>query len=33
VWKARGFVILKWTVLAALGFLAVILLERFARSL
>ena len=33
VWKARGFVILKWTVLAGLGFFAVILLERLARTL
>ncbi len=33
VWKARGFVILKWTVLAGLGFFAIILLDRLARSL
>ncbi|MFM7705936.1 MAG: hypothetical protein ACKO6D_13745 [Rubrivivax sp.] len=32
-WKKRGYVILKWTVLAALGFLCVILLERLARML
>jgi hypothetical protein len=30
VWRTRGFVILKWTVLAGLGFFAVILLERLA---
>ena len=33
VWKARGYVILKWTVLAGLGFFAIILLDRLARSL
>jgi hypothetical protein len=33
VWKARGFVILKWTVLAGLGFFAIILLDRLARTL
>ena len=33
VWKARGHVILKWTVLAGLGFFAIILLDRLARSL
>ena len=33
VWKVRGYVILKWTVLAGLGFFAVILLERLALML
>ena len=28
VWKQRGMVVLKWTVLAALGFFAVLILER-----
>jgi hypothetical protein len=27
-WKQRGVVVLKWTVLAGLGFFAVIALER-----
>ena len=29
VWRQRGMVIVKWTLLAALGFAVVILLERF----
>ena len=29
VWRQRGIVIVKWTVIAAIGFVAVILLERF----
>ena len=29
VWRRRGIVIVKWTVIAAIGFVAVILLERF----
>lgn len=29
VWRQRGLVIVKWTLIAALGFAAVILLERF----
>lgn len=29
-WRQRGLVIIKWTVLAGLGFFAVILLERLA---
>lgn len=33
VWRARGLVILKWTVLAGLGFFAVLLLERLALAL
>jgi hypothetical protein len=28
VWMQRGLVVLKWTVLAGLGFFAVIALER-----
>jgi hypothetical protein len=28
VWRQRGLVIVKWTVLAALGFFAVLILER-----
>ena len=28
VWKQRGMVVLKWTVLAGLGFFGVIALER-----
>jgi len=27
-WRQRGLVILKWTVLAALGFFVVLILER-----
>jgi hypothetical protein len=30
VWRRRGLVILKWTAIAALGFIAVIILERMA---
>lgn len=30
VWKQRGLVVLKWTVLAAIGFFAVLILERLA---
>ena len=30
MWKRRGLVIVKWTVLAALGFFAVLILERLA---
>jgi hypothetical protein len=33
VWKRRGLVIVKWTVLAALGFFAVLILERLALML
>ena len=28
VWRRRGIVIIKWTVIAALGFFAVLLLEQ-----
>jgi hypothetical protein len=30
VWRARGIVIVKWTVIAGLGAAAVIVLERLA---
>jgi hypothetical protein len=30
VWRRRGLRIVKWTVLAALGFFAVLILERLA---
>lgn len=30
VWRLRGMVIVKWTVLAGFGFFGVILLERLA---
>jgi hypothetical protein len=33
VWRRRGIVIVKWTVLAALAFFAVLILERLARLL
>lgn len=33
VWRQRGVVIVKWTVVAALGFFAVLILERLARVL
>ena len=33
VWRQRGIVIVKWTVVAALGFFAVLALERLARLL
>lgn len=29
-WRRRGVVILKWTLLAAFGFFAVLILERLA---
>ncbi len=29
-WRQRGVVVLKWTLLAALGFFAVLVLERLA---
>jgi hypothetical protein len=28
VWRRRGIVVLKWTLLAAAGFFAVLILER-----
>ena len=30
VWRQRGLIIVKWAVLAALGFFAVLILERVA---
>ncbi len=30
VWRRRGIVIIKWAVLAAFGFFAVLILERLA---
>ena len=30
VWRQRGILVLKWTVIAALGFFAVLILERLA---
>ncbi|WP_396267928.1 hypothetical protein [Ideonella sp.] len=32
-WRQRGVVLVKWTVLAGLGFFAVVFLERLARIL
>lgn len=33
VWRRRGVVVLKWTLLAALAFFAVLILERLALML
>ncbi len=33
VWRKRGIVIVKWTVLAAFGFFGVLILERLALML
>ncbi len=33
VWRRRGIIIVKWTVLAAFGFFAVLILERLALML
>ncbi len=33
VWRRRGIVIVKWTVLAAMGFFAVLILERLSKLL
>ncbi len=30
VWRRRGMIIVKWTVIAGLGFFAVLVLERLA---
>jgi hypothetical protein len=30
IWRRRGLVIVKWTVVAAFGFFAVLILERLA---
>ena len=32
-WRQRGLVVVKWTVLAAFGFFAVLILERLALML
>ena len=32
-WRRRGVVVLKWTLIAAMGFFAVLILERVARLL
>ncbi len=32
-WRWRGTVVIKWTILAALGFFAVLILERLAMIL
>ncbi len=33
VWRRRGIVVVKWTVIAGLGFFAVLILERLPRFL
>lgn len=33
VWRRRGVVVLKWTLIAALGFFAVLVTERVVRLL
>jgi hypothetical protein len=33
VWRQRGLIVVKWTVLAGLGFFAVLILERLALAL
>lgn len=33
VWRHRGVIIIKWTVMAGLGFAAVLVLERVAMLL
>jgi hypothetical protein len=33
VWRRRGILVLKWTLIAALGFFAVLILERLPRLL
>jgi hypothetical protein len=33
VWRRRGWIIVKWTLVAALGFFAVLILERLALML
>jgi hypothetical protein len=33
VWRQRGLIILKWTILAALGFFAVLIVERLVPTL
>ena len=33
VWRQRGVIVVKWTVLAAFGFFAVLILERLVLML
>lgn len=33
VWRRRGILVIKWTVIAGIGFFAVIILERLAMML
>jgi len=33
LWRQRGVLLLKWTLIAALGFFGVLILERLARML
>lgn len=33
VWRQRGWVVIKWTLVAGLGFFAVLMLERLALML
>ena len=33
IWRQRGVVVIKWTLLAGLGFFAVLILERLAMML
>ena len=33
VWRQRGIVVVKWTLVAAFGFFAVLILERLALML
>jgi hypothetical protein len=33
VWRKRGLIVVKWTVLAGFGFFAVLILERLALML
>jgi hypothetical protein len=33
MWRRRGLVIVKWTVLAALGFFAVLIAQRLVESM
>jgi hypothetical protein len=33
MWRRRGLIIVKWTLLAAFGFFAVLILERLALML
>lgn len=33
VWRQRGLLIIKWTVLAALGFFAVLIVQRVVEML